>query len=57
MGKTYHREEGQPPLDKEALKRARRDRAKSRRIQPDQRSERVFEKDEKSDKKDLSWDE
>ncbi len=56
MGKTYHYEEDTPPRDKEALKQARRDRIKSRRIQPDQRSEKVSEKDDKNERRNSTWD-
>ena len=56
MGKTYHYEEDTPPRDKEALKQARRDRTKSRRIQPDQRSEKVSEKDDKNERRNSTWD-
>ena len=56
MGKTYHFDEDKPRQNKEALKQARRDRSKSRRIQPDERPKRFPEKVEKDDEKDLSWD-
>ncbi len=56
MGKTYHFDEDEPRRDKERLKQARRERSKSRRIQPDERPKRFSEKVEKDDEKDLSWD-
>lgn len=56
MGRTYHFDEDKPRQSKEDLKRARRERSKSRRIQPDERPKRFSEKVDKDDEKDLSWD-
>ena len=55
MGKTYHYDEDEPRRDKEALKQARRNRAKSRRIQDDSKPQKSREKVQEEEEKDLHW--
>lgn len=55
MGKTYHYDEDEPRRDKEALKRARQQRANTRRIPQDSKPKKDRKNFKEEDEKELTW--